>query len=40
MDSQGRILRSSADALATEFLETKFADGTIRSRPEAAPSQA
>jgi exodeoxyribonuclease VII large subunit len=36
MDSEGRILRSSADALAAEFLETKFADGTVRSHPERA----
>jgi exodeoxyribonuclease VII large subunit len=40
MDSEGRILRSSADALAAEFLETKFADGTVRSRPERASRQA
>ena len=40
MDSQGRILRSSADALAAEFLETKFADGTVHSRPERASRQA
>jgi exodeoxyribonuclease VII large subunit len=40
MDSQGRILRSSADALAAEFLETKFADGSVRSRPERASRQA
>jgi len=36
MDSQGRILRKSSDALAADFLETKFADGTVRSRPERA----
>jgi exodeoxyribonuclease VII large subunit len=40
MDSQGRILRNSADAIAAEFLETKFADGTVRSRPERASRQA
>ena len=40
MDSQGRILRNSADALAADFLETKFADGTVRSRPERASGQA
>jgi exodeoxyribonuclease VII large subunit len=40
MDSQGRILRSSTDALAAEFLETKFADGSVRSRPERASRQA
>ena len=33
MDSGRRILRNSADARAAEFLETKFADGTVRSRP-------
>ena len=36
MDSKGRILRKSSDALAADFLETKFADGTVRSRPERA----
>lgn len=40
MDSQGRILRSSADALAADFLETRFADGTVRSRPERSSGQA
>ncbi|MFM8982042.1 MAG: exodeoxyribonuclease VII large subunit [Spartobacteria bacterium] len=40
MDSQGRILRNSADALAADFLETKFANGTVRSRPERASGQA
>jgi exodeoxyribonuclease VII large subunit len=36
MDSKGRILRKSSDALAADFLETKFTDGTVRSRPERA----
>jgi exodeoxyribonuclease VII large subunit len=40
MDSQGRILRHSADALAADFLATKFLDGTVRSRPERTSGQA
>ncbi len=39
-DTTGRILRSAKEASRSQILETKFHDGTIRSRPEAAPRQA
>jgi len=40
MDSNGRILRNAEEATRCQILETKFHDGTIRSRPETAPGQA
>lgn len=40
MDSRGRILRDSAEALAADFLETIFPNGTVRSRPEPGSGQA
>ena len=39
-DARGRILRSADEARQSELLETKFHDGSIRSRPESAPGQA
>lgn len=39
-DAAGRILRSAEEASRSHILETKFHDGTIRSRPEAAPGRA
>jgi exodeoxyribonuclease VII large subunit len=39
-DATGRILRSAEEASRSHILETKFHDGTIRSRPEAAPGRA
>jgi hypothetical protein len=33
MDSEGRILRSAAEALAAAELQTQFPDGVVRSLP-------
>jgi exodeoxyribonuclease VII large subunit len=38
-DASGRILRSAKEAARCQILETKFHDGTVRSRPEASPGQ-
>lgn len=34
LDGEGRLLRSATQAQASAMLETKFPDGSIRSRPE------
>jgi exodeoxyribonuclease VII large subunit len=33
MDSEGRILRSATEALASSELQTQFPDGVVRSLP-------
>ena len=38
--ADGRVLRSAGEARQCEILETKFSDGTVRSRPENAPGRA